>query len=109
MTDRIRIIPHSSKGIENMGSFEVRFPDGRPSQYFYWDNNRGRAAITLHMSQDQARRAAVIVARTEQASFDNGRPGCLLKTKAGSARIIRTSLLQDRTAADAAPDSVSKM
>jgi hypothetical protein len=70
MIDRIRIIAHSPKGIEDTGSFEVRFPDGRPSQYFYWDDNRGRAAITQHMSQDQARRAAIIVARTEQAAMD---------------------------------------
>jgi hypothetical protein len=70
MTDRIRIIAHSPKGIEDTGSFEVCFPDGRPSKYFYWDDNRGRAAITLHMSQDQARRAAVIVARKEQAARD---------------------------------------
>jgi len=66
VTEHIRIIPHSPKGIPDTGSFEVRFPDGRPSQYFYWDDNRGRAAITLHMSQDQARRAAVIVAREAQ-------------------------------------------
>ena len=54
MTDLIRIIPHSQKGIPDTGSFEVRFPDGRPSKYFYWDDNRGRAVITRNMSQDQA-------------------------------------------------------
>jgi hypothetical protein len=70
MTEQIRIIPHSREGIPDTGSFEVRFPDGRPSQYFYWDDNRGRAAFTRHMSQDQARRAAVIVARTEQTAMD---------------------------------------
>jgi hypothetical protein len=68
-TDRIRIIAHSHKGIEDTGSFEVRFPDGRPSQYFYWDDKRGRAAITRNMSQDQARRAAIIVARSEQVAM----------------------------------------
>jgi hypothetical protein len=72
MVETVRIIPHSPKGIEDTGSFEIRFPDGRPSQYFYWDDNRGRAAITLHMSQNQARRAAVIVARREQAALDHG-------------------------------------
>jgi len=72
MAESIRIIPHSSKGIEDTGSFEVRFPDGRPSQFFHWDDNRGRAAITRHMSQDQARRSAVIVARREQAALDHG-------------------------------------
>ena len=72
MTESIRIISHSPRGIEDTGSFEICFPNGRPSQYFYWDSNRGQAAITLHMSQDQARRAAVIAARREQAALDHG-------------------------------------
>jgi hypothetical protein len=38
MANRIRIIPH--KGVPKCGSFEVRFPDGRPSRYFYWDDRR---------------------------------------------------------------------
>jgi hypothetical protein len=46
MTDRIRIIPHYPEGIPDCGSFEVWFADGRPSRYFYWDDNRGRASIT---------------------------------------------------------------
>jgi hypothetical protein len=32
----IRIIKHEV--VPGCGSFEVRFADGRPSQYFYWDN-----------------------------------------------------------------------
>jgi hypothetical protein len=32
----VRIIKHEA--IADCGSFEVRFPDGRPSQYFYWDD-----------------------------------------------------------------------
>jgi len=40
--DRIRIIPHAPDGIPDCGSFEVRFPDGRESVYFYWDDNPGR-------------------------------------------------------------------
>lgn len=35
MTDRIRIIKHEA--VPDCGSFEVRYPDGRPSVYFYWD------------------------------------------------------------------------
>jgi hypothetical protein len=34
-TDRIRIIKHEA--VPGCGSFEVRFPDDRPSRYFYWD------------------------------------------------------------------------
>ena len=40
MADRIRIIPHSPEGIPDVGSFEMWFADGRPSQYFYWDEKQ---------------------------------------------------------------------
>jgi hypothetical protein len=36
MTDRIRVIKHEA--VPDCGSFEVRYTDGRPSQYFYWDD-----------------------------------------------------------------------
>ena len=36
MPDRIRIIKHEA--VPQCGSVEVRFPDDRPSQYFYWDD-----------------------------------------------------------------------
>ena len=39
MPDRIRIIPHEA--VPLCGSFEVRFPDGRPSRYFYWNDIPG--------------------------------------------------------------------
>jgi hypothetical protein len=58
MADRIRIIPHAPEGIPDCGSFEVWFADGRASQYFYWDDNPGRASTTRKMGQDQAREAA---------------------------------------------------
>jgi hypothetical protein len=32
----IRLIKHEA--VPKCGSFEVRFPDGRPSKYFYWDD-----------------------------------------------------------------------
>ena len=35
MSDRIPIIKHEA--VPGCGSFEVRFPDDRPSQFFYWD------------------------------------------------------------------------
>jgi hypothetical protein len=40
MADRIRIIPH--KAVPLCGSFEVRFPDGRPSRFFHWEDIAGR-------------------------------------------------------------------
>jgi len=65
VTDRIRIIPHYPEGIPDCGSFEVWFVDGRPSMFFYWDDNRGRASITQRMDQEQAREAAKKLARAE--------------------------------------------
>jgi hypothetical protein len=32
----VRLIKREA--VPNCGSFEVRFPDGRPSKYFYWDD-----------------------------------------------------------------------
>jgi hypothetical protein len=32
----VRIVKHEA--VPDCGSFEVRFPDGRPSRFFYWDN-----------------------------------------------------------------------
>ena len=52
MAGPIRIIPHKPEGIPDVGSFEVWFADGRESQYFYWDDNPGRASTTRKMNQD---------------------------------------------------------
>jgi hypothetical protein len=71
MVDRIRIIPHAPEGIPDCGSFEVWFADGRPSQYFYWDDNRGRTSITRKMDRDEAREAARALARSERAKPEN--------------------------------------
>jgi hypothetical protein len=36
----VRLIKHEA--VPKCGSFEVRFSDGRPSHYFYWDDIPGR-------------------------------------------------------------------
>jgi hypothetical protein len=36
--------------VPDSGSYEVRFPDGRPSVFFYFDDNPGRASITRAMT-----------------------------------------------------------
>jgi hypothetical protein len=64
MTDRIRIIPHEA--VPLCGSFEVRFPDGRPSQFFYWDDMPGRRMRPHLVDRATARRAAQFLARAEQ-------------------------------------------
>jgi hypothetical protein len=70
MTDRVRIIPHALRSIPDSGSFDVWFADGRESQWFYWDDNRGRASITRKMNQDEAREAARALARAERDKLE---------------------------------------
>jgi hypothetical protein len=45
--------------------------DGRPSQYFYWDDNPGRASTTRKMDQSQAKEAARALARAERAKLEH--------------------------------------
>jgi hypothetical protein len=42
MTEHIRIIRHE---IASLKTWHLRFPDGRPSSYFYFDDHPGRRAI----------------------------------------------------------------
>jgi hypothetical protein len=68
---RMRIIRHTAAPqIPDTGSFEVRFPNGRASTYFYWDDNPGRRSITRSLSQSEAERAAKELARAEQDKLD---------------------------------------
>jgi hypothetical protein len=39
----IRLIKHEA--VPKRGSYEIRFPDGRPSKYVYWDDLEGRRSI----------------------------------------------------------------
>ena len=45
--NRIRIIKHEA--VPKCGSYEVKFPDGGPSKFFYWEDIPGR-----RLSPDQA-------------------------------------------------------
>jgi hypothetical protein len=49
----IRLIKHEV--VPKCGSFEVRFPDGRPSEYLYWDDVPGRR---LRPEQVDSKRAS---------------------------------------------------
>jgi hypothetical protein len=42
------------RGTRDSGSYEVKFPDGRPSVHFYWDDNPDRRATTQAMSNKDA-------------------------------------------------------
>ena len=68
MADRIRIIPHEA--VPLCGSFEVRFPDGRPSQYFYFDDLPGRRLRPDLVDAATAKQAAQSLARMEQNALD---------------------------------------
>jgi hypothetical protein len=63
MAGPIRIIPHSSEGVPDSGSFEVVWPGGKRS--FYWDDLPGRRAITRKLSRDEALEQSIALARAE--------------------------------------------
>lgn len=56
----VRLIKHEA--VPKCGSFEVRFPDGRPSQYFYWEDIPGRRLrpelVTSEVALEQAKAVA---------------------------------------------------
>jgi hypothetical protein len=52
----VRLIKHEA--VPQCGSFEVRFPDGRPSRYFYWDDIAGRRMRPEQMTSEQALKQA---------------------------------------------------
>ena len=68
VADRIRIIPHEA--VPLCGSFEVRFPDGRPSRYFYGDDIAGRRLRPDLVDSATARQEAQLLARIEQTALD---------------------------------------
>ena len=57
----IRIIKHEA--VPQCGSFEVRYPDGRPSQYFYWDDLPGRRLNPATLDRETALEQAKALAR----------------------------------------------
>ena len=57
----VRIIKHEA--IPDCGSFEVRFADGRPSQFFYWDDLPSRRLNPATLDRETALEQAKAVAR----------------------------------------------
>jgi hypothetical protein len=58
----VRIIRHET--IPNCGSYEVRYADGRPSQFFYWEDDPGRRLRPDLLTGEVALEQARAVART---------------------------------------------
>lgn len=59
--DRVRIIKHEA--IPGCGSFEVRYPDDRPSVYFYWDDLPSRRLRPETLDRETALEKAKALAR----------------------------------------------
>jgi hypothetical protein len=64
MTERIRLIKHEA--VAGCGSFEVRFADGRVSQYFYFEELPGRRLRSDLLTRDEALEQAKALARDER-------------------------------------------
>lgn len=69
MAERVRIIKHEA--VPQCGSFEVRFPDGRPSQYFYWDELPSR-----RLNPNTLDRATALEKAKTAARAARNRNGC---------------------------------
>jgi hypothetical protein len=70
MPDRIRIIKHEA--VPDCGSFEVRFSDRRPSEYFYWEDLPGRRLRPDLLTRDRAFEAAKTLARGKRPPTEGG-------------------------------------
>ena len=64
VADHIRIIKHES--VAKGGSYEVRFSDGRPSKYFYWEDIPGPRLRSDQLDSQQALEEAKAFARAER-------------------------------------------
>ena len=69
--NNIRLIKHEA--VPGCGSYEVRFPDGRPSRYFYFDDVLSRGLSPDMLNGEQAKRAAQELARIEQDKLGSAR------------------------------------
>jgi hypothetical protein len=65
-TNRIRIIKHEA--VPGCGSFEIRFADGRESQFFYWDDIPARRMRPETLDRETALEKAKAVARVAEGS-----------------------------------------
>ena len=74
MTTRtgIRVIRHEA--VPKTGSFEVRFEDGRPSKFFYWNDVAGRRLRPDQFDRDQALQLAKAFAQAKRAELNGAKP-----------------------------------
>jgi len=62
---------HETRNRPDCGNYEVRFPDGRPSKYFYFENLPGRRLGPDRVEQAVAEQNAKRFAREEQDKLDS--------------------------------------
>jgi hypothetical protein len=67
----VRLVKHEA--VKRCGSYEIRFPDGRPSRFVYWDDLPGRRLRPEVVDQAVALRVAKIFARAEQRMLNQTR------------------------------------
>jgi len=67
----VRLIKHEA--VPDCGSYEIRFPDGRPSRFIYWDDLPGRRLLPERVDRAVAERVAKIFARAEQHALNQAR------------------------------------
>ena len=60
----VRLIKHEA--VPKCGCFEVRFSDGRPSTYFYWDDLPSRRLRPDLLTSEVALEQAKALARAER-------------------------------------------
>jgi hypothetical protein len=66
---KIRVMKHQA--VPGCGSYEVRFPDRRPSKYFYFENLPGSRLRPDRVEQAVAEQNAKRFAREEQDKLDS--------------------------------------
>jgi hypothetical protein len=61
---------HPARSRAKTGSFEVRFANGRPSRFFYWDDLPGRRPRPDMLISEQALEQARALTRTQRDATD---------------------------------------
>ena len=67
---KVHLIKHEA--VKDCGSYEIRFPDGRPSKFIYLENTPGRRLRSDQVDRAVAERVAKIFARAEQHALNLG-------------------------------------
>jgi hypothetical protein len=62
----VGLIKHEA--VPNCGSYEVRYSDGRPSRFFYWDDLASRRLDPNTLTCEQALERAKAIARPTDTS-----------------------------------------